>query len=544
MKTWVDSHLLQRFLEIIPGFCAWMVLLLPFILAPYYPEAVGIFILCYSLYWLIKTINISRHMVVGFQRLKRDMKIDWLLQCKKVSDLKNFQKELEEKYKKSKNHFDFDDLLTIQNLKQKQNRVKKWEDIIHLVIVAISKETLEIVEPTVKTLLTVNYPSDKIILVFACEDEYKKGIEPIVEVIKKRYAPSFKDFRYYYHLHKEKEIKNGKGPNITNAGKAYWEENKHNIDKPDNVLVTTLDADHIVHSEYFSRLTYLYITDPARDQKSYQPIPLLFNNIWDAAAPNRVSAIGSSFWQIVESMRSYRLRTFAAHTQSLSTLLLTDFWATHTIVEDGHQYWRTYFALNGNHLMVPMFIPVYQDAVLGETRFSALKSQYMQMRRWAWGVSDFPYVIKKCIKHKEIPIFDRILQITRQFTGTFSWATSSFLLAGAWIPLLFNKHFQDTILAQNISIYSSQMLQLAWVGVFVNVWITLSLLPPKPKRYGLRRQIAMIFQWIIAPPVAIFLSSLPAMESQTRLMLGKYLDSFCITPKIRKSEPHTLTQKS
>lgn len=481
-------------------------------------------------------------MIVGFTRLKRDMNTDWFERCKKAADLKLLQSELEAKYKRKKNRFNFEDLLTIQNLKGSQNEVKNWEDIIHVVLIAVSKENIEIVEPTVKALLSANYPSEKIYIVFTWESEFKEGHDAAFPILEREYGNKFYGFKSYLHFRKEGEIQ-GKGSNLTSGGRAFWADfKKTNID-PKNVLLTTLDSDHIVHSEYFSRLTYLYITDPNRDHKSYQPIPLLFNNIWDVPAPNRVSAIGSSFWQIVESMRSYRLRTFAAHTQSLSVLLLTDFWSVHTIVEDGHQYWRTYFALNGEHAMVPMFIPVYQDAVLGENLWKALKNQYKQMRRWAWGVSDFPFVIKNCIKHKEIPLFDRLLQIGRQFAGTFTWGTASFLLAGAWIPLLFNEQFQDTVLAQNITLYSSQILQLAWVGVFINVWVFFSLLPPKPKHYGAMRQFGMVFQWIFAPPVAIFLSSLPAMEAQTRLLFGWYLGSFWITPKIRKSEPHTLRQE-
>jgi hypothetical protein len=236
-------------------------------------------------------------------------------------------------------------------------------------------------------------------------------------------------------------------------------------------------------------------------------------------------------------MRAYRLRTFAAHSQTLKMLLLTDFWSVKTIVEDGHQYWRTYFALNGDHYMVPLLLPVYQDAVIGENQWLSLKNQYMQKRRWAWGVSDFQYIVINSIKHKEIPLLERLLQIWRHFSGIFSWSTSSFILAFAWIPLRLNTVFQDTVLAQNIMIYTSQMLRLAWVGLFANVWISFILLPKKPKNYGFFRNILMITQWFFAPLAAIFLNSLPALESQTRLMLGKKLDVFWITPKFRTNQP-------
>lgn len=535
MEKLAKNPKFYRFLEIIPGTFSWLLILAPIVLSFYKPVWVGVFILVYAFYWLCKTVNISRHMIVGFLKLRRNMKKDWLELTEKTADLKNLKIYWESRYESKKNLFDWEDLNWVKNIGNRQNRIKKWQEVEHLIVIAVSKERLDIVEPTIKALTKLNYPLKKIMVVIAAEDLYKKNFQKDLEVLKKRYAKSFKLFKCYWHVEKDGEVRPGKGPNITNAGKKFWAEYKNKIN-PKNVLVTNLDADHILYKEYLGLLTYLFVTDPDRASKSYQPIPLLFNNIWDVPALNRIGAVSSSFWQLVENMRPYRLRTFAAHTQSLSMLLESDFWSVKTIVEDGHQYWRSYFARNGDHHMVPLYIPVYQDAVMGETLWDSIKSHYKQKRRWAWGITDFAFVVTQAMLHKKIPLYERLLQIFRLISGHVSWAASSFILAFAWMPLSLNKSFQDTVLAHNIAAYSSQMLQLAWVGVIINIWLSMVAMPPRPKNYGFIKSLGMFAQWILGPLYTIILSALPALEAQTRLMFNKRL-GFFITPKIRKNAP-------
>lgn len=535
MKTWYQHKSFRRILEIIPGLSAWLFILSPIVLAIFAPQVLALFLLFYALYWLIKSLNISRHLVVGFLQLRRNMKIDWFKMCERTKNIKDLQSYLEHRYERDKRKQNYREMLDIQNLDGEQKKIIDWEEITHLVLIAVSKERLDILEPTIKSLTEVNYPKDKMMIVIAAEDAYEETFRKDIKVLERKYAKKFKDFKWYLHHRAEGEVI-GKGPNMTSAMRFFWKEYKGKV-IPEKTIVTNIDADHIVHHEYFGRLSYLYVIDPNRDRKTYQPVALLFNNIWDAPAMNRIAAAGSSFWLIIEEMRPYRLRTFAAHSQTLKMLLLTDFWSVETIVEDGHQFWRTFFALNGDHHMEPLLLPVYQDAVIGETPWLSFKNQYMQKRRWAWGVSDFPYVIIKSIEHKEILLFERLIQIWRLFSGIFSWATSSFILAFGWIPLTLNTVFNDTVLSHNIMFYTSQMLRVAWVGIFVNVWISLILFPEKPKKFGPWKNVLMIVQWIIAPAVAILLNSVPAMESQTRLMLGKKLDVFWITPKFRANQP-------
>ncbi len=543
MKGRIDSHWFQRLLEIIPGVSVWVVIIFPFAFAYPFPLLVAYFILIFNLYWFLKAFNIARHLLNGLYHMRYNMRTDWYEKCEAVSrDLPNFRKKLENEYRQNASGFfgktKYRDLKKeieeLENLDGRKDLVKNLNDILHLAIIPTYKESFQILDETLEYILSSNYSSDKIIVAVTGEERDEKNFKKISKQLEQKYQGEFRNLIFYIHNDKVGEVK-GKGSNLTSAGKKIMKFIESEGFDPENILVTTLDADHIVHKEYFSRLTYKYIIDPDRDRKTYQPVALLFNNIWDAPGPNRVAAIASSFWIIIESMRPYRLRTFASHTQSLKTLLTTDFWSTQTIVEDGHQYFRTYFAYNGNIEMVPLLLPIYQDCLLDTTLWKTFKSQYLQRRRWAWGASDFAFVVKNFLKHPEIPKREKAIQTFRQYISHLSWASSSLLLATAWIPILFNKSFMNSVIAHNVTSYSSNLAIIAWVGVFFSVWTYFYLLPKKPEEYSRLRYISMITQWIFTPPVAILLSSVPSVDAQTRLMFGKYLEFF-ITPKIRKSK--------
>jgi hypothetical protein len=268
---------------------------------------------------------------------------------------------------------------------------------------------------------------------------------------------------------------------------------------------------------------------------SFQPIPMFTNNIWDAPAPMRVIATGNSYWMLIQGLRQHMLRNFSAHAQPLHALIETDFWSTRTIVEDGHQFWRSYFAFDGKHEVIPIFLPIYQDAVLADGYRKTLKAQFIQLRRWAWGASDISYVAKFGFFTKnKIPKHDVVFKFLRLFEGHISWATSPLLLAfGAIIPWVFN---QSDFLANQLPQVASRMQTLAMVGIFVSLFFSFKILPPKPERYKRHRTIFMVLQWVLLPITTICYSSFAALNSQTRLMFKRYLGKFDVTEKAVKKD--------
>ena len=325
----------------------------------------------------------------------------------------------------------------------------------------------------------------------------------------------------------------GKGANITFAARqvrSYLQEHKMN---PDNVIVTTLDSDNRPHRNYFSCLTYEYILHPDPRHAAFQPMTLFLNNIWDVPAPMRVVATGNSFWNLVVSQRPHLLRNFASHSQSMAALIDMDFWSVRTIVEDGHQFWRSYFRYDGNYSVTPIFVPIYQDAVLSETYKKTLIAQFVQVRRWAYGASDVAYVATRIFrKDRTTPLLDSLVKFWFLYEGHVSWASSALIITfGAFGPLLINPEAARSVAAHQLPEIVSMIQRVAMVGLCISVFISFKMLPPRPERYRRHRSIWLLLQWVLMPVTSIIYGSSAALNSQTRLLLGKYLERFDVTDK-------------
>ncbi|HEX9679019.1 MAG TPA: glycosyltransferase family 2 protein [Candidatus Saccharimonadales bacterium] len=527
-----------RLFEIMPGLISWTILALPIALSFVSPTLAAYFILLFMLSWLVKAFGYAYRTSQGYRRLSRLMRADWLGMLDDLNHPKSALIKFGE-IPNSRPKWHRRNLIKFAAL----NESLRPKDINQIVIIATYNEALNVLEPTIEALLTSRYDPQKINLLVAYEERGGQAQEQLVQFLIKKYDSKFKLAKAIKHPADLPAEVIGKGPNLTFAGRwliSYLKQ--HKLD-PTKHIVTTLDADHRVHPNYFASLTYNYLIDEDRKYKSYQPIPMFFNNIWDAPAPMRVLATGNSFWNLIVSTRPHLMRNFAAHSQGMATLIDTDLWTVRSIVEDGHQFWRTYFRYDGRHDVVPIYVPVFQDAVLAETYRKTLKAQFIQLRRWAYGASDIAYVIKTgFLTANKVAKRDLFFKLTRLVEAHVSWATTALILAGAaWLPILINPDAQDSIIAHQLPRLASGINTFIAGGILVTVFLSMKMLPPRPPRYRAHRNVLMVLQWVLLPVSSIVYGSFAALYSQTRLMLGRYLEKFDVTDKVRKSELNDLT---
>jgi hypothetical protein len=493
-----------------------------------------VFIIAYDFYWLIRSLIMGGYLISAYFHLNYERNVNWKERLENLSDIENLEDKLKFKFRGA-NLFEKrrlrEELRLLGHLKKNSSRYISPLDIYHAVIFTTYKEPYEILYKSISAVADSDFPNNRIILVLATEERAGEEGQRIARKLKEEFEGIF--FKFLITVHPqdiEGELK-GKGSNAYYAGhrlKELIDELKIDYEK---VIVSIFDADTRPSHSYFSCLTYKYILHTDRCFHSYQPIPLYSNNIWQVPFFIRIVAFGSSFWQLIESARPYRLINFSSQALSLKTLVDIDFWDRYIVSEDSRTYYRVFFRYKGKHTCVPIFTPVYMDAIYADTLWETMRNQYFQKRRWAWGVEHFPYLVKEALKHKEIPFFRKWSLVFRHLEGQVSWASASLLLAFAlWWPFLLNPYFRTSVSFYYLPFLAQRLLMLTWIGLVISGWISTLLLPKQPAGFSTIGRIGVFLSWVFVPISAIFFGAIPAIDAQTHLMFGKYL-GFWVTPK-------------
>lgn len=520
-----------RAFEVLPGVLTWFILSAPFWLGLINVRVAAFLMLSYLLLWFVKAVGLNIRVLQAWRTLEKHQKVAWLDLLDDVVSIKAGGR--------ARHHTPKWHRANLERIIKSPNNIQP-DKIVHAVIIATHNETREVIVATIEAVLASDYDPKQIIFLLAYEARGGEQVKAQALQIVKAYEDRFAFAEAVEHPDNLPHEVRGKGGNISFAGHRLKKLVEERGLDPSHVLVTTLDADNRPHAQYFACLSYIYSVCYDPKHLSFQPIPMFTNNIWDAPAPMRVIATGNSFWMMIQALRPHMLRNFAAHSQPLDALIQTDFWSTRTIVEDGHQFWRSYFSFDGKHEVIPIFLPVYQDAVLAKGYARTLKAQFVQLRRWAWGASDIAYVAENgFFKQNKIPKTDVWFKFLRLLEGHISWSTSPLILAfGALVPFIF--HNTD-YLANQLPQIASRVQTFAMVGILVTSFLSFKILPPKPPRYRRHRTLFMVFQWVLLPITTICYSSFAAIYAQTRLLLNKPLGTWDATEKAVKTDSGTIT---
>ena len=515
-----DRHGHYRFFETLPGTLSYCMLALPVVLSLINVTVAAVFVLVYLLINFARGVAGAVRALHGYHIMREHQKYAWAdmlreLEAGEIGDRVT---------KRPKWHREAVARIHTRPL------LMPPSEVIHAIIIATYKESREILQPTIESVLASDYDMKKVIFILAYEGRAGEQTEQLAKELTKQCKRTFMDAMSIKHPAGLPGEIIGKGGNVTYAARQLEKYlGKKGID-PLRVMVTTLDADNRPDKNYLNAVSYLYTAAPDPVHASYQPVSLYTNNIWDAPAPMRVLATGNSLFNLVVSLRLHALRNFSSHSQPMAALLETDYWSVRTIVEDGHQFWRSYFAFDGHYRVLPVNLPISQDAVLSDSYRKTLKAQFVQLRRWTYGASDVAYVAEMGFFRKnKVPKLDLIAKFWRLLEGHVTWAVGPpLVLVCGFIPALFHpKNFT----ANELPLIVSRVQTVGIIALIVTVFMALRTLPPKPTRYKRHRTLFMVLQWVYFPVTTLGYNCLAAFNSQTRLIFKRYLTKFDVTEK-------------
>ena len=527
----------QRVFEILPGATSWSLVVGLVAFSFWKPLITSVLVIAFLLGWVLRLFYLTTVLMISYCRLSLESKTDWLARIRGMDRGKAYAAGLN----KVAGQGDWQVKFSLWRHRQDLKRIERSEkesplstEIFHLIVIPVIKEPPVVVRANIESIANNAALTGQILVVIALEargqEAFKKAIYQVAEECK----AWFMELLVVEHpdgLPGEARVK---GANTTYAAKVathYFE--KRNIPF-ENVIVSCFDADTVVGPHYFSCLTYHFMICPDRYRASFQPIPVYYNNIWEVPGFARVVEIGSSFFQLVETTDPEKLVTFSSHSMSFQALVEVGYWPVDMISDDSGIFWKSFLHFDGNYRVVPLPVTLSMDVVDAGVWWKTVVSLYKQKRRWAWGVENFPLVMRGFLKNKKIPLYEKLRHGFKLFEGHITWATLPYLLTFvSWLPGIFaGNEFSNTVLYYNASRITQVIFGLSSLALLTTVILSIWMLPKKKKRFPFFWTLVHMFEWFLVPVIFICLSAMPALEAQTRLMLNKRME-FLVSEKRR-----------
>lgn len=496
MRNFIIKHEkgVLRALEILPGFVSWNLILFPYWGIFVIPVAVAYFILIFNIYWFYQSLQLAVSATLSHLRIQAAKVYDWM------GDVKGFP---------------------------------DWQKVRHVVIIPTYKEPIHILERTLNSLASQDFPTNQIIPVLAMEGKEPREVRNAkFQMLNDKYG---KLFGHLYQTVHELEMGEVAGKASNERFSAIWiKKNYIDLNKIDinYVTVTSCDADHKFHPKHFANLAFKFLDDPNRYKKFWQPAVMFYNNIWEIPAITRVPNTLMSIWNLSQLPRRDRL--INAQNYSLSYKLLDEvgYWDADKIPEDWGIFFKAFYKKGGGLEVEPIYLPLLADAAQSTSFWKTLQNQYEQIKRWAWGVSDDPWIIKSYLLSRNVPFWDKTMRLIQVIWAHFLWPVNWFLITiGLTIPTLINPAFGRTALGYTVPKLSSFILTISLIFLVIMLIIDNIQKPPRPKEVSVWKQILAPFEFVLMPVAGFFFSALPGLDAHTRLMLGKYIE-YRVTEKV------------
>jgi glycosyl transferase family 2 len=482
----------QRVLEVVPTATVWLIITAPVWGAIVAPAALGFGMVLFSVYWLWKSFGFASGVLIGFWRLHLAQQRDWIAASAALADS---------------------------------------DQLRHLVIVPTCGESEEILADTLHYLTLQDVPLDRVSVVLAFEQR-DPSAPARARRLSARFAPLFQHILITFHPDLDGEVR-GKSSNLTWAARQAQAElvDTGRLD-PEHLIVTVCDADSRLHHAYLGALGYEVLSHPDGFLHIFQPAILFYANHWRLIAPLRALNSIYSLWELARMVPSHRLVTQSTYSLSWKAVHEVDYWDVDVIPEDSHMCFKVLFHFGRRVKVRPIWLPVYADAAEGATLRRTMANQYHQILRWAWGVSDIPYVALGAMRARDLPWHIRVMRVVWYVEEHLMWPAHWFLLTlGGLVPALINPAYARSPLGMWQASLVSAIMGLCLPCLLLVIVVDWRLRPQHPAGED---PVDVLIGWAsfaLLPVCGLLLCALPALDAHTRLLTGRRLE-YRVTEKV------------
>jgi hypothetical protein len=485
----------RRVLEILPPALAWVVLSAPAWAAIVAPRMLGYCLIVFSAYWLWRSVEFTLGLVIGLVRLHTAQRRDWLAAATRLSG---------------------------------------FERLHHLVLVPTYTESDEILSETLDCLARQTVPAERIAVVLAFEERDPEAPARAAR-LSQRFAARFGEWLVTFHPDLPGEVK-GKSSNLAWAARRVADEliASGRLDER-HLLVTVCDADSRLDRQYFAALGQKLLSHPDGRLHIYQPAILFYANHARLPLPLRAVSSVFSLYSLARLEASHRLVPQSTYSLTWWVARRVSFWDVDVVPEDSHMFFKVWLHFGKRVQTRAIHLPVYADAAEGASWWGSAVSTYRQIRRWAWGVSDVPYLTLRTLRARHIPWHLRVARLGWYVEEHLVWPSHWFLLTlGGLVPRLLNPDYAATALGVwQTSVFSTLLglcLPSLVLAILADTWL-------KWRSDGQRSLLDLICDigsFALLPLTGLGLVALPALDAHTRLLLGRSL-AYQVTEKLPRA---------
>jgi len=301
---------------------------------------------------------------------------------------------------------------------------------------------------------------------------------------------------------------------------------------PRHLLVTVCDADSRLDRQYLAALGKHVLSHPDGQLHLYQPAILFYANHARLPLPLRAVSSVFSLYSLARLDASHRLIPQSTYSLTWWVARRVSFWDVDVVPEDSHMFFKVWLQLGKRVRTRAIHLPVYADAAEGANCWKSAASTYKQIRRWAWGVSDVPYLALRTFRARHIPWHMRVSRVGWYVEEHLVWPSHWFLLTlGGLLPPLINPEYARTALGVWQWAMFSTLLGLCFPSLVLAIVADVLLKWHSGGERNLWGLLSGISSFALLPLTGLALVALPALDAHTRLLFGLTL-AYQVTQKV------------